>query len=47
MALDLLVQMCAVDPEKRITASDALKHKFFTEVEDHEMIIESTEGDRF
>lgn len=39
--------MCIVDPEQRITAADSLKHQFFTEIEDHEMIIESTEEDRF
>lgn len=47
MALDLLRKMCIVEPEKRITAADALKHQFFTEIEDHEMIIESNEGERF
>jgi hypothetical protein len=35
--------MCEVDPLKRITARDALKHKFFTDVDDHEMIIEHSE----
>lgn len=47
IALDLLEKMCVVDPEQRITANDALKHQFFTEIEDHEMIIESTEDERF
>ena len=39
--------MCVIDPEKRITAKDALKHPFFTEIEESEMIIESDEGERF
>lgn len=47
VALDLLEKMCQVDPEKRITAAQALKHQFFTEVEENEMIIESHEGERF
>lgn len=32
--------MCHVDPEKRISAKEALKHKFFTDLDDHEMVIE-------
>lgn len=34
--------MCEVDPEKRITAREALKHKFFTDIEDHTMVIEES-----
>lgn len=32
--------MCQADPEKRIKPKDALKHNFFTEIEDHQMEIE-------
>lgn len=47
-ALDLLQRMCEVDPEKRITPREALKHKFFTDIEDHSMIIEDpNENERF
>ena len=43
------MKMCEVDPLKRITAKDSLRHKFFTDVQDHEMVIENIEdvGDRF
>ena len=40
LALDLLVQMLETDPEKRISARDALQHKFFADVEDTKMLIE-------
>lgn len=37
-----------MDPEKRITAAEALQHEFFTTIEDNEMIIEEIyEEDRF
>lgn len=39
-ALDLLQKMLEVDPEKRVSAKDALNHKFFTDVEDSSMLIE-------
>lgn len=39
--------MCHIEPTLRITAKDALKHPFFSEVEENEMIIESQEGDKF
>lgn len=40
VATDLLVRMLETDPEKRISARDALTHKFFADFEDHKMIIE-------
>lgn len=46
VALDLLIKMCEVDPEKRISAEDCLRHRFFTDLEDHEMIIENSESER-
>ena len=39
-ALDLLVQMLETDPEKRISAKQALQHKYFADIEDHKMVIE-------
>lgn len=39
-ALDLLVKMLETDPEKRISAQDALNHKFFQETEENGMTIE-------
>ena len=42
-ALDLLIRMCEVDPQKRISAKEALQHWFFTDLEDHEMVIENSE----
>lgn len=38
--LDLLQRMLEVDPEKRISARDALSHKFFTEFDDAGMTVE-------
>ena len=32
--------MCEVNPEKRISAELALKHKFFTDISDNDMEIE-------
>lgn len=32
--------MCEVNPEKRISAELALKHKFFTDINDNDMEIE-------
>jgi len=40
VALDLLMRMLDVDPERRISARDALGHKFFSDFDDHKMIIE-------
>ena len=37
--------MCEVDPEKRITAEQALKHKFFTDISECDMEIEQSEGE--
>lgn len=39
-ALDLLQRMLENDPEKRISAKEALGHKFFTDFEDSTMVIE-------
>lgn len=48
MALDLLQKMCHVDPEKRITAKESLRHPFFTEIEENEMVIEEdSDRERF
>lgn len=39
-ALDLLQRMLETDPERRLTAKEALAHKFFTDVEDPGMLME-------
>lgn len=41
VAADLLARMLDQDPERRISAREALCHKFFTDFEDHKMIIET------
>lgn len=43
-ALDLLMRMLENDPEKRITAKEALQHKFFTDLEETNMVIEQDPG---
>lgn len=40
LAFDLLQQMLESEPEKRISAKDALAHPFFTEVEEAKMTVE-------
>jgi calcium-dependent protein kinase len=40
VATDLLTRMLDQDPERRISAKDALSHKFFTDFEDNGMVIE-------
>lgn len=37
---DLLIKMLATNPEERISAAEALQHRFFADFDDHEMIIE-------
>lgn len=44
VALDLLMRMLDNDPERRISAQEALQHKFFAEFEDTKMIIEDESG---
>lgn len=39
-ALDLLQRMLEVDPERRLSAKEALAHKFFTDLEDAGMLME-------
>jgi len=39
-ALDLLQRMLENDPEKRISAKEALSHKFFTDIEENNMVVE-------
>ena len=36
--------MCVKDPKARISARDALKHPFFTSMNENEMILESEES---
>lgn len=43
VALDLLIKMCEIDPVKRISAKDSLNHRFFTDLDDHEMVIEKSQ----
>ena len=43
-ALDLLQKMLENEPEKRISAKDALAHRFFTDIEDMNMVIEHEHG---
>lgn len=38
--LDLLMKMLATNPEERISAAESLRHRFFQDFDDHEMIIE-------
>lgn len=40
VALDLLQRMLEVEPERRLSAKEALAHKFFTDVEDGGMAME-------
>ena len=40
VAANLLARMLDQDPERRISAREALAHKFFTDFEDHKMVIE-------
>lgn len=40
VALNLLIKMTETDPQKRISAQDALQHPFFVQVDDNSMIIE-------
>lgn len=43
-ALDLLKRMCVVDPKSRISAKEALKHPFFSSMNESAMELESEES---
>jgi len=44
VALDLLRKMCVVGPQARISAKEALKHPFFTSMNENEMVLETEDS---
>lgn len=46
-ALDILMRMLEINPDKRVSAEEALRHRFFTDLEDHEMVIENPNPEGF
>lgn len=45
MAQDLLIRLCDSDPNRRISAKDALKHPFFAAFKDQEQQYSELIGD--
>lgn len=43
-ALDLLMRMLDSDPDRRVSAREALSHRFFTDLEDGEAVVERDPG---